>query len=27
MIRRTLMFAAMALAMQGAVAKDWDSIR
>ena len=27
MIRRTLMFAAMALAMQGAVAKDWDSVR
>ena len=27
MIRRTLMFAAMALAMQGAMAKDWDSIR
>jgi lysine-arginine-ornithine-binding protein len=27
MIRRTLMFAAMALAMQGAMAKDWESIR
>ncbi|MFT3757977.1 ABC transporter substrate-binding protein [Thauera sp.] len=27
MIRRTLVFAALALSMQGAMAKDWDSIR